>query len=1199
MARLLSVKCFSWCAGVVACTIGLSVGNAAEKAKPGSAKRCEVDTSLLEASERAEWQGACVDGKPNGKGVLTWFDKKGKTRFFDGETIQGLPQGEGVLHFVNKTRYVGQFLDGKPHGKGTYHLPGGDHYEGIFAGGALQGSATYHYANGDRYVGPLAAHAANGYGTYYLRNGERYEGTFQQGSIAATSTAIYHHANGNRFEGKLAAGRPSGKGILYLRNGERVEGSFTDGEVNGAGRYFFASGARYEGPLVRNRPKGRGMLYLADGGRIEGEFDENALPVGNVALHYANNDRYEGPLVNFLPEGTAVLKMSSGAIYTGEFRQGARTGQGTLKYTQGASYQGGFKDGIREGVGSYLWPDGTRYQGVFRDGVPHGAGEMTWPDGRKYVGDFGDGMPSGRGVFERADGFRLDTTFDRGVASGPGELLMPNKSRFIGNFSGDRRQGKGAVITAAGEKEELVFEQDAPKEDKGPYFSLFKSKEEEIGGLIADGYYGWALRYYSTHRQHFEEKRDQYTGLVERLAAGLAAPYEWRIGLAANMAAMLLVDGERAADAERAKSFLGEGRKQLAQLNTTPFVAQSGRASAQEQLLTKLELSLGEALGTALGRAFAGGQMEDALKIVAVARGMGVNPVNELSLTAFNDFLIRSPEEINSKSDALNQLIKAGFEPNPAKLKPAYDSRLDQVLAENDLQAALNVIDGADSVWIKLMTPERSSRLAGLLASKVRASGNLDMMFDALSLGKEQGMELNNPDLARAWVDVLAAKAETGNIADAVAGLRRARENGLTMSPAVAAGPMTRTLMMRLAKFDVRGMLTLLGELSASGLNLMPEFKKRVAFLRSGIVGGNTPFPFSVKNDSGLTVVNVDDFLDNDQEALEILGRHEYIVLLDVHPRYAGRRINDRKQVQSGFTEGIEEVANPEYQRLETELNNAQLELAQANQARAGGSSPSMPQSFGNQKLDRAMLLLGAISSLTSSGTPAQPEGNAATALSKVQGIQSQLGRTPRMIKQPMKVNYQYEELNVEVLRNVPITAYIINTSQGAYVRRPLSLQHKEVLASTLGIHSKDKTAKKLERLDRIRQIERNALSASLLDILSADLIDGGNTKEGEPPQEGAAVRPLESLPNELTENRDLREQAVMQALDNGNQTFDKAIQELLPGLHEDARIRDEQVLELLRQAPDLPQRSSRDARKLGNMLAKLRLGKKPVVAMP
>ena len=68
----------------------------------------------------------------------------------------------------------------------------------------------------------------------------------------------------------------------------------------------------------------------------------------------------------------------------------------------------------------------------------------------------------------------------------------------------------------------------------------------------------------------------------------------------------------------------------------------------------------------------------------------------------------------------------------------------------------------------------------------------------------------------------------------------------------------------------------------------------------------------------------------------------------------------------------------------------------------------------------------------------------------KVQVLQSQLGRMPRSLKQPVKVDYRYEELKIDIVRNVPVTAYIINRGEGSYVSRRLPLQSKDALASTL-----------------------------------------------------------------------------------------------------------------------------------------------------
>jgi hypothetical protein len=1198
-----------------ACTwtlLASPVTMAAEKAKPVASKKCEVDPLLAGPGEKAAWQGGCIDGKPDGKGVLTWLDAKKKmARTYTGELKLGLLQGDGELVFADGKRYTGQFTDGKFHGNGTYTLPNGDKYTGVFANGTLLEAATYTFANGERYVGQLQEHRPHGQGSFFLRNGESYEGQFSAGAIS--SPVVYRFANGTRFEGTLANGAPSGKGVLYLKDDERVEGLFAGGAVNGEGRYTYNSGRRFEGTLANNKPQGKGTLFLPDGSKIEGSFDADGMPAGPVVIEFANKDRYEGPVTNLVPDGNGTLRAASGLVYVGAFKQGMRTGQAKINYASGASYQGSVKNGVRDGTGDYTWASGASYKGAFSGGIAHGVGELRWADGRSYKGQFASGLPAGKGTLERPDGWRYEGGFERGAFHGSATMRMPSKATFTGTFAMDLREGAALMVAPDGEKTEQVFIQDAPKENRGPHFSMFKNKEEELAGLVTDAYYGWGLRYHTVYREYFDSRRDKVKPLLDRLGEGLVSQHAMRIAFLAMSADMLLADGELAslASIDTAKLLLGQAVTELNKANQVPLAAGTAGLAAPKAVLEAVVPGLAKSYLALMTAALGTGRYEDALKIIGATRRVEVELANPQTVAAFNDYLVRSPEQLASKSEALGQLKKAGFAPDQARLAPALEAKIDQVIAEGDLNLALRLVSAADALQISLMTPARITNIAQLLAGRVRASRHLALPFDALPASADRAAILNSRELQRAWIDVLAGHIEQGKEKEAATALRRAHELKMTLPPELATAPLTRALKLCMNRYDIRALLSMLAELPPFGLNLTQEFKRQVVFLRSGTTSGTVPFPLNIKNETGLSILNADDFLDNEQEALDLLQQYEYVVLLDIHPRHTERRLNQRKQTKSSFSEGMEEVINPEYQQMEAQLRNAQAELGQAQQNQAsagssgGGSAAALPN-FGNKNLNNLGAVLSLFAPSGNAGAEAA-QAQASAALGKVQGLQAQLGRMQRTSKQPIKVDYRYEELNIDILRNVPVTAYVINRGEGVYVSRKLALQTKDPLASTLGVHSKDKTAKRLDRIDRIRQIERTPVNATLLGLLGTEQITGDTVDAAKENKDaGDLARPaqiatisLDRLPFELADNRDAREQAVMQALDASNQKFDKSIQALLPALHEDARARDEQVVELLLQSPDIAQRSGRDARRLAGMLIKLAASKKAALAAP
>lgn len=67
--------------------------------------------------------------------------------------------------------YYGEILNGKPHGKGQITWNNGDGFDGFFENGFLFGTGTLTYANGDRFVGSFVKDLPNGQGILTLKNG--------------------------------------------------------------------------------------------------------------------------------------------------------------------------------------------------------------------------------------------------------------------------------------------------------------------------------------------------------------------------------------------------------------------------------------------------------------------------------------------------------------------------------------------------------------------------------------------------------------------------------------------------------------------------------------------------------------------------------------------------------------------------------------------------------------------------------------------------------------------------------------------------------------------------------------------------------------------------------------------------------------------------------------------------------------------
>lgn len=102
----------------------------------------------------ASWSGPVVDGKAEGKGVLTVTVVSALgdriTGEYDGEMLAGKLNGQGKAKMSNGDTYTGTFADGNIDGKGVYKwgARNGRYYEGEFRNGKQDGHGVYKEANG-------------------------------------------------------------------------------------------------------------------------------------------------------------------------------------------------------------------------------------------------------------------------------------------------------------------------------------------------------------------------------------------------------------------------------------------------------------------------------------------------------------------------------------------------------------------------------------------------------------------------------------------------------------------------------------------------------------------------------------------------------------------------------------------------------------------------------------------------------------------------------------------------------------------------------------------------------------------------------------------------------------------------------------------------------------------------------------------
>ena len=78
----------------------------------------------------AKYEGDWVEGKREGKGVLTWTNGDNSGNKCDGEWKNDKRHGKGTFTWSNGDKYEGEWKNGKTDGKGNITYKNGDYMEG-------------------------------------------------------------------------------------------------------------------------------------------------------------------------------------------------------------------------------------------------------------------------------------------------------------------------------------------------------------------------------------------------------------------------------------------------------------------------------------------------------------------------------------------------------------------------------------------------------------------------------------------------------------------------------------------------------------------------------------------------------------------------------------------------------------------------------------------------------------------------------------------------------------------------------------------------------------------------------------------------------------------------------------------------------------------------------------------------------------
>jgi hypothetical protein len=120
--------------------------------------------TYYQRSADTEYAGEWKDGKPDGKGIITFGEKSEfPGKYYDGLWKEGEKNGYGIMFFGR----TGKFANCK--------------YTGEWKDNEMNGAGKFEWAEGNYYEGPWKNNEQEGYGVYVFKNKEVFRGFWKGG----------------------------------------------------------------------------------------------------------------------------------------------------------------------------------------------------------------------------------------------------------------------------------------------------------------------------------------------------------------------------------------------------------------------------------------------------------------------------------------------------------------------------------------------------------------------------------------------------------------------------------------------------------------------------------------------------------------------------------------------------------------------------------------------------------------------------------------------------------------------------------------------------------------------------------------------------------------------------------------------------------------------------------------------------------
>jgi len=240
-------------------------------------------------------------------------------------------------------------------------------------------------------------------------------------------------------------------------------------------------------------------------------------------------------------------------------------------------------------------------------------------------------------------------------------------------------------------------------------------------------------------------------------------------------------------------------------------------------------------------------------------------------------------------------------------------------------------------------------------------------------------------------------------------------------------------------KADMKTLMAAMTEVRGAGLELDAIPGVKIAFIdgtsevlrKKGVI----EFPVGVDMDLPFEAVNGD--LKKGFESKVVKGA-DIVILFNLAAARVDRRVDTSNYVKSTYLAGYQKAPNPDWDVLQVELQQANTEVLTASSERLSTGTADPWVNLGN-----------AIANLS-------VESRITDAKNKVEELKQKVRDTPRYIDDPVYEPYQYQRVEMEVLKAGSVQYYIIDQRKKRYYKDYFDVTAKEFFTVAYNLSDQD-----------------------------------------------------------------------------------------------------------------------------------------------